>query len=123
MKLEDIFKKCLENEYFKYDISEERIKEISDKIDEEILKKIIEEAKMKIYRIRNKETQEFIKLNSGKHVWHKLNHCTSAITNHNDWISYKSVRNENNLIDPVTNDKFEIVEFTLTENKTIDIKY
>ena len=74
---------------------------------------------MKIYRIRNKETQEFIKLNSGKHVWHKLNHCTSAITNHNDWISYKGVRNKHN---PITNDKFEIVEFTLTENKIIDIK-
>jgi hypothetical protein len=115
-----MFKKCLKNEYFKYDIPEERIEEITNKIDEEILQKIIEEAKMKIYRIRNKETQEFIKLNSGKHVWYKLNYCTSAITNHNNYVSYEGIRNKYN---PITNDKFEIVEFTLTENKTINIKY
>ena len=40
MKLEDMFKKCLENEYLsEYNIPEQEIKDISNKIDEEILKK------------------------------------------------------------------------------------
>lgn len=64
---------------------------------------------MKIYKIRNKETNSFIQLRSGHHTWTELRYCKSAIRNHNFYYP-------NNI-----DGRYEIVEFNMIENKIIEI--
>ena len=68
---------------------------------------------MKIFRLRNKKTKEFIRLNNNKkHTWTKIGTVKSAITYHNSRFGFDKLKIEDH----------EIVEFDLVEIKIHEVK-